>query len=126
LSVNGMPFLQVLAGPTWMPEFRRRAAHPGEKLKGRDAFRDLLLPVQVQGEERWWEIAASPRFDERGAFIGFRGVGSGRHRTARLGRQDQQEARFDTLRPAQSPADQRSARPRHGGGRQMGQPLRLQ
>jgi len=77
LEVNGMPFLQVLAGPTWeagnfSPGLRTLAA----KLKGREAFRDLLISVEVNGQQHWWEMAATPRFDDSGAFVGFRGVGS--------------------------------------------------
>ncbi|HEU4960392.1 MAG TPA: EAL domain-containing protein [Sphingomonas sp.] len=77
VAINGVPFLQLLAGPAWETGECAAGLHAlAEKLKGRDAFRDLRLPVHVKGEERWWEIAASPRFDEAGAFVGFRGVGS--------------------------------------------------
>jgi len=41
-------------------------------MKRREGFRDLLLSVHVQGEERWFEIAATPRFDEDGTYTGFR------------------------------------------------------
>ncbi|TKD52074.1 EAL domain-containing protein [Sphingomonas baiyangensis] len=98
IAVNGMPFLQVLAGPTWETgEFAAGLRTLAERLKTREAFRDLLVPVTVNGEERWWEIAASPRFDERGAFIGFRGVGSdvteARKSTDKINRM----ARYDLL-----------------------------
>ncbi|MGY4396929.1 diguanylate cyclase (GGDEF)-like protein/PAS domain S-box-containing protein [Sphingomonas sp. UYAg733] len=97
-SVNGMPFLQVLAGPTWEAgNFSAGLRTLAEKLKGRDAFRDLLLPVQVQGEERWWEIAASPRVDERGGFVGFRGVGSDVTEQRASADKINKMARFDTL-----------------------------
>ncbi|GGB18388.1 GGDEF domain-containing protein [Sphingomonas metalli] len=77
VSINGMPFLQVLAGPAWETgDFAPGLRQLSEKLKARQSFRDLRLPVRVNGEERWWELAASPRFDERGNFCGFRGVGS--------------------------------------------------
>jgi diguanylate cyclase (GGDEF)-like protein/PAS domain S-box-containing protein len=98
ITVNGMPFLQLLAGSSWeggnfSPGLRVLA----EKLKGREAFRDLVLPITVRGEERWWEIAASPRNDDRGTFIGFRGVGSDvteqRASTDKINKM----ARFDTL-----------------------------
>ncbi|QNA86741.1 EAL domain-containing protein [Sphingomonas sp. So64.6b] len=97
-SVNGMPFLQVLAGPTWEAgNFSAGLRTLAEKLKGRDAFRDLLLPVRVQEEERWWEIAASPRFDERGGFVGFRGVGSDVTEQRASADKINKMARFDTL-----------------------------
>ena len=77
LTVNGKAFLEILAGPTWESgNFSAGLRALADKLKGRESFRDLGLPVYVKGEERWWEIAASPRLDESGAFIGFRGVGS--------------------------------------------------
>jgi diguanylate cyclase (GGDEF)-like protein/PAS domain S-box-containing protein len=98
LAVNGMPFLQVLAGPTWEAgNFAAGLRTLADKLKGREAFRDLLLPVQVQGVERWWEIAASPRFDERGGFIGFRGVGSDVTEQRASADKINKMARFDTL-----------------------------
>ncbi|HEX8414960.1 MAG TPA: EAL domain-containing protein [Sphingomicrobium sp.] len=98
VSINGMPFLQLLAGPAWEKGNFHAGLHKlAERLKGREGFRDLLLPVHVNGEQRWWEIAASPRYDERGAFLGFRGVGSdvteARQSTDKINRM----ARYDTL-----------------------------
>jgi diguanylate cyclase (GGDEF)-like protein/PAS domain S-box-containing protein len=97
-TINGTAFLQILAGPTWdsgnfAPGLRALA----EKLKQREPFSDLLLPVYVNGEERWWEMSASPRFDERGAFSGFRGVGSDVTEQRRSQDQISKMARFDTL-----------------------------
>ncbi|WP_448658037.1 putative bifunctional diguanylate cyclase/phosphodiesterase [Sphingomonas sp. CJ99] len=76
-DIHGKSILEVLAGPSWEaanfdPGLRKMAEH----IKQRDAFADLLLPVHVGGEQRWWEMTASPRYDERGAFLGYRGVGS--------------------------------------------------
>jgi len=97
-TINGTPFLQLLAGPTWedgnfAPGLRALA----ERLKGREPFRDLLLPVYVNHDERWWEMSASPRHDERGAFIGFRGVGSDVTEARKSADKINQMARFDTL-----------------------------
>lgn len=98
LSINGMPFLQVLAGPTWdSGEFATGLRTLAEKLKAREAFRDLRLPVQIAGEERWWEISASPRFDDRGSFSGFRGVGSDVTEQRASADKINRMARFDTL-----------------------------
>jgi diguanylate cyclase (GGDEF)-like protein/PAS domain S-box-containing protein len=97
-TINGTPFLEVLAGPTWEAgNFASGLRELAEKLKGREAFRDLLLPVYVEGEERWWEMSASPRYDERGAFIGFRGVGSDITEARRTTDKINRMARFDTL-----------------------------
>lgn len=77
LTVNGKGFLELLAGPTWESGNCAPGLHElANKIKGRESFRDLLLPVYVNDEERWWEMAASARFDERNRFVGFRGVGS--------------------------------------------------
>lgn len=75
--LNGLPLLSAFAAPP--EEVGRR--DPGrqsltDQLAARAAFSDLVLAVQVQGELRWWEISASPRLDENGAFLGLRGVGS--------------------------------------------------
>ncbi|HEX7821408.1 MAG TPA: EAL domain-containing protein [Sphingobium sp.] len=76
-ALEGRSVLEILAGPGWetgdfYPVLHTLAA----RLKGREAFANLVLPVEINGERRWWELSASPRQDERGAFTGFRGVGS--------------------------------------------------
>jgi diguanylate cyclase (GGDEF)-like protein/PAS domain S-box-containing protein len=97
-TINGSAFLQILAGPTWdSGEFAPGLRTLADKLKQRESFRDLLLPVYVNGEERWWEMSASPRFDERGAFSGFRGVGSDVTEQRKTQDQISKMARFDTL-----------------------------
>lgn len=76
-EVEGMPFLQVLAGPNWESgNFSTGLRTLAENIKAKHIFRDLLLPVIVEGQERWWEIAGSPRFDVSGKFLGFLGVAS--------------------------------------------------
>ncbi|QIG81846.1 EAL domain-containing protein [Sphingosinithalassobacter tenebrarum] len=97
-TINGTPFLQLLAGPTWEAgNFAAGLRDLAEKLKARETFRDLLLPVYVDGEERWWEMSASPRYDERGAFCGFRGVGSDVTEARRSADKINKMARYDTL-----------------------------
>ncbi|UZK67413.1 putative bifunctional diguanylate cyclase/phosphodiesterase [Sphingomonas sp. M1-B02] len=97
-TINGTPFLQVLAGPTWEAgNFAAGLRDLAEKLKVREPFHDLLLPVQVNGDERWWEMSASPRFDEGGAFMGFRGVGSDVTEARKSADKINKMARFDTL-----------------------------
>jgi diguanylate cyclase (GGDEF)-like protein/PAS domain S-box-containing protein len=98
ITVNQMPFLQLLAGPTWdSGNFTPALRELAEKLKAREAFRDLVLPVSVKDEERWWEISASPRYDDRGTFIGFRGVGSDVTEQRASSDKINRMARFDTL-----------------------------
>ncbi|WP_419809979.1 putative bifunctional diguanylate cyclase/phosphodiesterase [Sphingomonas sp.] len=98
VSINGMPFLQVLAGPTWESgQFAPALRGLADKLKARDSFRDLRLPVYIDGEERWWELSASPRYDERGAYVGFKGVGSDVTEQRASADKINRMARFDTL-----------------------------
>jgi PAS domain S-box-containing protein len=44
-------------------------------LDRRAAIKDVLVPVDLQNEQRWWTLAALPRFDEAQKFLGYRGVG---------------------------------------------------
>jgi hypothetical protein len=47
-----------------------------ERLNARQSFGDLLVPVTVGTESRWWSLSGAPRRDDHGTFTGFRGVGS--------------------------------------------------
>ena len=98
ISIDGMPFLQVLAGPGWdTGDFAPGLRALADKLKARESFRDLRLPVQIEGEERWWQISASPRFNDQGKFSGFRGVGSDVTEQRASADKINRMARFDTL-----------------------------
>lgn len=98
LSINHKPILQVLGGSDWdngpIDDSLRDLA---EKLKRREAFHDLLLPIRIKNEQRWLEISAAPRFDEAGAYIGFRGVGSDVTEARAAAEKINHMARFDTL-----------------------------
>lgn len=98
LTINKQPILQVLAGPGWesgdIDEGLRALA---EKLKLREAFHDLPIAVTVKEERRWWEISATPRYDDAGTFIGFRGVGSDVTQARESAEKINRMARFDTL-----------------------------
>ena len=97
-AIEGLPLLQVLAGPSWdSGNFSAALRQLAEKLKNRESFRDLVLPVMVDGEQRWWEIAASPRYDDRGDFVGFRGVGSDVTEQRTTADKINRMARYDTL-----------------------------
>ncbi len=97
-SINGLPLLQLLAGPSWETgEFDTALRTLAERLKRRESFRDLRLPVQIGGEDRWWSMAASPRFDDHGEFYGFRGVGSDVTEQRASADKINRMARFDTL-----------------------------
>jgi diguanylate cyclase (GGDEF)-like protein len=97
-ALEGRSFLQILAGETWetgnFPAALRTLA---DKIKYREAFQELILPVTIRGETQWWELAGAPEQDERGAFVGFRGTGTDvtaeRHSADKINRM----ARYDTL-----------------------------
>lgn len=97
-AVEGRPLLALLAGEDW----DHGAVAPGvrdlaERLTRLVSFRDLVVPVTIAGERRWWSLTAAPRRDARGRLIGFWGVGTDvteRHQSAeRIDRM----ARFDAL-----------------------------
>ena len=97
-QLEGMSLLQALAGPSWdTGDFSPGLRLLADKLKRREPFRDLVLPVIVGGKQHWWEITASPRHDERGRFVGFRGVGSDVTEQRTSADKINRLARFDAL-----------------------------
>ena len=97
-QLEGQSLLQVLAGDAWEAgNFASGLRELAEKLKRRESFSDLVLPVKINGEGRWWELSASPRLDERGAFLGFRGVGSDVTEQRASADKINRMARYDTL-----------------------------
>ena len=97
-TVNGMSILQLFAGPHWTTgDFPAGLRALAEKLKAREPFSDLTLPLTIDGDERWFTLAASPRFDDRGMFIGFRGVGSDVTAQRESAERINRLARFDML-----------------------------
>lgn len=58
-------------------------------------FRDMVVPVMMDTERRWWSLTGKPTTDQNGGFTGYRGVGSdvtaeqrSRQRVAYLARHD--------------------------------------
>ncbi|MEY4269892.1 MAG: hypothetical protein RLZZ58_1108 [Pseudomonadota bacterium] len=76
-TLEGLPFLQALSGDAWETGKFAPAMHDlAERMKRRESFSNLIVSVTIAGAPRWWELSASPRVDEQGKFLGFRGVGS--------------------------------------------------
>ena len=97
-QIEGKPFLQMVAGESWESGNFSTALHElADKLKRRDSFSNMLVPVQIKGENRWWELSASPKLDDNGAFHGFRGVGSDITEQRESADKISHLARFDTL-----------------------------
>ena len=97
-EIEGVPLLQLLAGPSW----DSGAFHPGlrqlaDRLKNRDSFHGVIVPVLAGDQQRWWTIAATPRHDAGGHFAGFRGVASDITEQHVSTEKIHRMARFDTL-----------------------------
>ncbi len=76
-ELDGVALLQLLAGPQWETGRFPPALHElANRLNRKESFANLIIPVELDGTEHWWELSASPTFDASGKFTGFRGVGS--------------------------------------------------
>jgi diguanylate cyclase (GGDEF)-like protein len=66
-------------------------------LRVREAFRDLVVPVPLGRDLRWWALSGTPKQDAAGNFTGFRGVGRDVTEVRRSQERIAQLARFDPL-----------------------------
>ena len=71
-------FPQILLGD--IAKADQRAGSPIAKLNRyigeRSPFRDLVIPVVINSEERSWSLTGKPILDKAGKFVGYHGVGS--------------------------------------------------
>ncbi len=58
------------------PQGDRAIAQLQQRLTARTPFRELVVPVMIAGEPRWWALSGKPVINSRGEFTGFRGVGA--------------------------------------------------
>ena len=97
-DVEGKSLIDCITGRTWdeghFPESLHELAN---RLKNRENFSNLLVQVSIKGDTRWWELSGTPMRDERGRFIGFRGVGSDVTEQRESDQKIAYLARFDTL-----------------------------
>ena len=97
-ALEGRSFMQILAGETWETgNFPATLRELAEKIKRRESFAELILPVPVQGETLWWDLSGTPHFDGAGRFLGFRGAGTDVTVERRSADKINRMARFDTL-----------------------------
>ncbi len=97
-SVDGQPLLKLIAGDAWADNRYPDALHDlADRLKRRESFSNLIVPVTIRGITRWWELSASPRIADNGMFLGFRGVGSDVTEQRESADKISHLARFDTL-----------------------------
>ena len=97
-ALEGMPLLQALSGDAWETGLFPKSLHDlAERMKRRESFSNLIVPVTIGGKPRWWELSASPRLDDQGKYLGFRGVGSDVTEQRASAEQIARMARFDNL-----------------------------
>ncbi len=97
-TIEAQPLLKLIAGDSWETGRYPDELHDlAEKLKRRESFSNLIVPVTINGTRRWWELSASPRQADDGAFLGFRGVGSDVTEQRESAEKISHLARFDTL-----------------------------
>jgi diguanylate cyclase (GGDEF)-like protein/PAS domain S-box-containing protein len=74
-TIEGQKFLVAVAGPDGETTRLEPAVRDfAIRLSAGEPISDFALPVSLRGERRWWEISATPRRDDKGQFLGFRGV----------------------------------------------------
>jgi PAS domain S-box-containing protein len=47
-----------------------------QSINTKRAFRDIILPVEINGEQRWWLVSGKPILIGNSGFAGYRGVGA--------------------------------------------------
>lgn len=97
-EAEGQPLMEMIASKNCDPrDYAPSLRELAQKLKSRENFSNLIVNVAIRGVERWWELSGTPMRDERGAFIGFRGVGSDVTEQRESSEKIAYLARYDTL-----------------------------
>ncbi|WP_305095500.1 putative bifunctional diguanylate cyclase/phosphodiesterase [Croceibacterium aestuarii] len=97
-EIEGTSFIKLVAGSAWdSGKFAPSLHDLAERLKRRESFSNLLVQVEVASGRRWWEISGTPMRDEKGDFLGFRGVGSDVTEQRESSEKIAYLARYDTL-----------------------------
>ncbi|MEO6152798.1 MAG: EAL domain-containing protein [Croceibacterium sp.] len=97
-AIDGQSFIQLVAGEAWSTGHFPPSLHDmAERLRRRESFNNLLVQVEVAAGRRWWELSGTPMLDAKGAFVGFRGVGSDVTEQRESDEKIAYLARYDTL-----------------------------
>ena len=97
-QAEGKPILELIAGRGWEGGALPASLHElANKLQNRQSFSNLMVEVSIRGSRRWWELSGTPMLDERGKFLGFRGVGSDVTAQRESSEKIAYLARYDTL-----------------------------
>ncbi len=76
-EAEGQPFLKLISGTSWETgQFAPSIRELADKLQRRESFSNLIVRVAIGNHHKWWELSGTPKLDEMGRFLGFRGVGS--------------------------------------------------
>jgi diguanylate cyclase (GGDEF)-like protein/PAS domain S-box-containing protein len=65
-ELGGMRFTQFMLDSPGRTSFR-------ERVQAGEPFRDLVAPVSIANDVRWWSLSARPAFDAEGEHTGWRG-----------------------------------------------------
>ncbi len=95
-ALIGLPLAALIGPDRRDPAVRGAIRQLGRNFAARRPFRELVAPVLVRGEVRWWSLSGTPRF-EGGRFAGFRGVGSDVTDARRAADRIAELARYDPL-----------------------------
>src|SRR3546814_15381101 len=68
------------------------------QIESQAPFTDLVVPVMIDEQPRWWQLSAQPIIDEDGIHRGFRGVGSDITEARQIGRASCRERVVSTCR----------------------------
>src|SRR3546814_1374931 len=64
-EAEGVLLVELLAGNAWESGLFPTELHElADHLKRRESFSNIVLPVELDGKVRWWELSASPRSEE--------------------------------------------------------------
>ena len=97
-DVEGKPFIELISGEMWDAGNFPPSLHDlAETMKQRNSFSNMLVEVHLESGRRWWELSGTPILDERGAFAGYRGVGSDVTEQRESSEKIAYLARYDTL-----------------------------
>ncbi|MBT0962057.1 putative bifunctional diguanylate cyclase/phosphodiesterase [Denitromonas iodatirespirans] len=98
-ALTGQPLLALIAQTLDRVPDEERMAYEQlcRRFEAGTAFRDIQVPVVLDGTTRWWSLTAKPLADADGKPAGWRGVGTDVTQSLRAQQEVERMARFDGL-----------------------------